>query len=717
MAYLDRPLSELARELRHLIRAEIRKALQEVEAEKRLSLVRRISTPDPEGAIHRWIRPSQKHIGQMVRPTAHLGMNPCHLPEMKLLDVSEPDMDFEYPFLCEDSEGNHKGFAHAWVEVQQERASVGEIQKHIEETLGLEPGSVALTHINYAKEEQPEAPKPEPWRPKVGDWVKINKPEEPNNSCDWVKSMDKFDGSILRVEEGPSGDCYHLGGDQGWYFHLSWLEPAEAPKPEEPKPLEVEPVPAHPEPVEIKALEVKPGSTIYVHNGKTYRMVNSQDIGKEVLVSDEGFNQAIELSVNHPEDPSFLTEIIEEDQYPIQTDDGSSWKIAFIEDPSLAVPAEPTKIDPLDEALIRSEEHFKEIFQLPPGAKLWTPDSPVAVEPVEEPKHQKYPKRLGPEWRFLEPEEIFQDDDMITSSGDQGGWVEVEALKGKPVSIWVAKSSSFLAARRIDAQAPESPAEPEPAKPKVSELGPGWEELGEDYEIQWDDLVNWRSEWITATTAAGMTVGQWRSELPEDRKARAVVARNRKPALTFPIACEVVPAPDGSTTDPELPPLLPVDDEEEEVTGPELFYHEGKAYRLAGDEDLGKRVYVSDISFKNAMTGFPIELTKYYYQETSKYGSYSTKWVYAFIEATEEPEATAEPEWITPGPEHVGQMVEVREENQEPWRRRILLAIIRRAYSEKPFICQNASGGIEEDPLNAPHGEGCPWKYARIRKA
>ena len=554
-ALLTRPLGELAREIRHYIRLEIRKVLQELEAEKRAALITRISTPDQEGAIHRWVRPTDKHRGQMVRPTAHLGMNPCHLPEMKLLDVAEPQLDFEFPFLCEDAEGNHKGFAHAWVEVQQEPAPVRDIQKHIEETLGLEPGSVGLTHINYAKPEQPKA-------------------------------------------------------------------------------LEVEPVPAHPEPVEVKALEVTPGSTIYVHNGRTYRMVNSQDIGKEVYVSDRSPQQALDFR-----NIEKLIDIVESDHpHPYRTDEHTGWRFAVIEDLSLAVPAEPTKIDPMDEALIRSEEHFKEIFQLPPGAKLWTPDSPVAVEPVEEPKYPKYPKGLGPEWRFLEPEEIFQDGDKLTvCDPDKTGWISIsEWYKGKKISVWSEGGSSYLAARRID------------AKP-----------------------------------------------------------------LEFPIACEVVPAPDGSTTDPELPPLPPV--EEEEVTGPELFYHEGKAYRLAGDEDLGKHVHVSDISFERAMIGSPVELTRYYYQETSKYGSYSTKWAYAFIEATEateateEPEAPAEPEWITPRPEHVGQMVEVRDHEEVSWFKRQLAGVV-------PEDIETTHRFITIT-VSREAGTVCPWKYARIRKA
>jgi hypothetical protein len=58
-------------------------------------------------------------------------------------------------------------------------------------------------------------------------------------------------------------------------------------------------------------------------------------------------------------------------------------------------------------------------------------------------------------------------------------------------------------------------------------------------------------------------------------------------------------------------------------------------------------------------------------------------------------------------------MVEVRETSLEPWRRRKLLAYIK--YDVKKYICQNASGGIGQDPHQATTGEAYPWKYARIQ--
>jgi hypothetical protein len=448
MAYLDQPLKEIARHLRAFIRAEIKQALRAVEEEKKAAAIKRISTPDREGAIHRWIRPTDRHIGQMVRVTDSLGMNPCFLPSMKLIDVSEPQMDFEYPFLCEDSSGNHKGYPHAWVEIVEEPA---------------------------------------------------------------------------------------------------------------PEPIEVTPVPEHPEPVEVVEQILGPTNTIYLKGGKAYRLVNSEDIGKAVLVSDISFECA--------SSPDMMVEVLENidegEEYPYQTD-CCGWKLAFIEDPSLLDPKPEPKPVAIFMGPGETVTHYSDgttTEEVLDKVEKALDDMPGAPE-VEETEQQEAPK-----YRYLERGERIQNGDQLNASSNESskdvnapsfnGWLEARSWVGTPVeNLW----PSLVVRRAID------------PKPKVSEL-----------------------------------------------------------------VCEVVPAPDGSTTDPELPPLPEIDEEE---TEPEAA-----------------------------------------------------------------PEAPAEPEWIEPGPEHVGQMVEVTVDNNH-WDgiSRELLAVLPDGIAER-FVAKNLPGQ-----------KACCWKHARVRK-
>lgn len=74
---------------------------------------------------------------------------------------------------------------------------------------------------------------PDPkWTPRVGDWVRIKKPDDIRSSaCIWVESMNKYDGQVIHVEEIEEGAVVHE--DYGFLF--SWLEPTEPPK-EQPQP-------------------------------------------------------------------------------------------------------------------------------------------------------------------------------------------------------------------------------------------------------------------------------------------------------------------------------------------------------------------------------------------------------------------------------------------------------------------------------------------------
>jgi hypothetical protein len=77
-----------------------------------------------------------------------------------------------------------------------------------------------------------------PWEPKVGDWVKVTKPEitRVKGKPSWVGSMDRYDGKVLPVKLIGENGYIKLKGavgilGLGWDFDSSWLSPAEAPKP------------------------------------------------------------------------------------------------------------------------------------------------------------------------------------------------------------------------------------------------------------------------------------------------------------------------------------------------------------------------------------------------------------------------------------------------------------------------------------------------------
>lgn len=88
----------------------------------------------------------------------------------------------------------------------------------------------------------PATEEPEPgWEPKVGDWVKVTRPE------DWIEwrhprwegSMHKFDGQVGQIEREREGHFQIRGfvasKECSYIFHRDWLSPAEPPKPPQPE--------------------------------------------------------------------------------------------------------------------------------------------------------------------------------------------------------------------------------------------------------------------------------------------------------------------------------------------------------------------------------------------------------------------------------------------------------------------------------------------------
>lgn len=65
------------------------------------------------------------------------------------------------------------------------------------------------------------------WTPKVGDWVRINRPIGDSSSVMvWSKSMDEYDKQIVPVRKTDGNFMIH----DTFAFVFDWLEPAEAPK-------------------------------------------------------------------------------------------------------------------------------------------------------------------------------------------------------------------------------------------------------------------------------------------------------------------------------------------------------------------------------------------------------------------------------------------------------------------------------------------------------
>lgn len=60
------------------------------------------------------------------------------------------------------------------------------------------------------------------WTPKIGDWVKIKKPE-PVDDFFWWPEMDEYDGEIVQVAEIDENRIIH----DDWAFEFDWLEPFE----------------------------------------------------------------------------------------------------------------------------------------------------------------------------------------------------------------------------------------------------------------------------------------------------------------------------------------------------------------------------------------------------------------------------------------------------------------------------------------------------------
>ena len=72
----------------------------------------------------------------------------------------------------------------------------------------------------------------EPWTPKVGDWVKVNKAAEASGIRWLSPCMDCFDGAVVRISSFMFQEPlqFRADGVDGFVFSVDWVEPAVPPK-------------------------------------------------------------------------------------------------------------------------------------------------------------------------------------------------------------------------------------------------------------------------------------------------------------------------------------------------------------------------------------------------------------------------------------------------------------------------------------------------------
>jgi hypothetical protein len=448
MAYLD--LNGIAKEIERFVEDQIREQLARIPKIRGIS---RISTFDADGSVKRWRKPTAVDVGKLVR----VSQDPVGDPRVLQLGTLEwaGDGGFDHPFSVRVNNENYvKAYRYAWIEVEARQEAP------------REPAPAAASDTIEAHGWL--------WRKATENDVGqkayfcfFNTAHEPNVPPDGIR---------LRIAAYSEG-YFISSAENGWKARLAWIPAKQLEsKPEsEPEAISITPEPEHPEPVEvIKAPASDPNLTIYLHQGKAYRLANSSDIGKHVLVSDDALTHAV------TEEAEMLLEIFEDAPLPYETT-SAYWKLAFIEDPSLTLD-EPARVDE-----IKTDEQLQEaLAELPPGSKLWLPGPEIAEA---KPDAEKWIHE-GKRYRRATAEDIGRD-----------SWASDHSFE-RAMENPVVKLIAYIAGD----------------------------------EFPYKRASQWRFCWV----------------LDEDQEIRV-----------SEMVCEVVPAPDGSTTDPELPPLPEPDEEPE----------------------------------------------------------------------------------------------------------------------------------------------------------
>lgn len=229
------------------------------------------------------------------------------------------------------------------------------------------------------------------------------------------------------------------------------------------------------------------------------------------------------------------------------------------------------------------------------------------VPKEQEPATPSYPKALGPEWRWLKGEEVFQAGDKVNANVSSDGWIDAPAIfAGGSVFDWINRCPGYVAARRI-----------EPPKPTAEDYLKGHEASG----IKVGDYVrvtriprSWEQGWGDIW-APGMTPHEHRQVASDGNR------------LGFQL--------DDGWYYPYFV-LEKVPERKPEVA---LYRHNDKSYRLCDERDIGKLVRVSDTSFEVAIIHKASKLVSYNPKSDIPYRSV-VPWKLAFIEV--EPESAKE---------------------------------------------------------------------------
>lgn len=516
MAYLN--LNGIAKEIDRFVEDKIREQLARIQGIRGIS---RISTFDADGSVKRWRKPTAVDVGKLVR----VSQDPVGDPRVLQLGTLEwaGDGGFDHPFSVRvNNESYVKAYRYAWIEVEARQEAP------------REPAPAAASDTIEAHGWL--------WRKatendvgKEAYFCFFNTAHEPNVPPDEIR---------LRIAAYSEG-YFISSAENGWKARLAWIPAKQLEsKPEsEPEAISITPEPEHPEPVEvIKAPASDPNLTIYLHQGKAYRLANSSDIGKHVLVSDDALTHAV------TEEAEMLLEIFEDAPLPYETT-SAYWKLAFIEDPSL------TLDEPARGGEIKTDEQLQEaLAELPPGSKLWLPGPEIAEAKPEAEKWIHDGKRY-----------------RRATAGDIGKecWVSETGFE-RAMQIGTGTLTRYI----------------------------------EDSEYPFVRVYcEWKLAWV----------------LDEDQEINA-----------SEMVCEVVPAPDGSTTDPELPPLPEVEDEEPEAPAePEWI--------TPRPEHVGQMVEVRQFQGgepwkeRQLLAILPETQGSRYICKSSAISSHQNRWVYARV--------------------------------------------------------------------------------------
>lgn len=180
-----------------------------------------------------WKRATAAHVGKLVRVGNKPREKPTESPEVKLIGIAKGW------FCCEGTNGQVVAWRHAWIEAdpceeaeQPEDEAKGYISIQVGAFYPGEPSFPVVKEDLKTEATQTESePLPAEPRFKIGDRVRIRKPENPSNEASyvWFKEMDQYDGRECLIKcfdaSHPAGVFYGVDTIKEWRFLEQFLEP------------------------------------------------------------------------------------------------------------------------------------------------------------------------------------------------------------------------------------------------------------------------------------------------------------------------------------------------------------------------------------------------------------------------------------------------------------------------------------------------------------